>query len=207
MQMAQYIPSKAFNLWDRIPRFFLLQAGPAFASSGAVVKKVTNAMSSGGSGAQEITQQEETRSYIQETYGLSRDMQAQLDDLIVRRMFQESTVGSNSEAMQCLRKEANIWGKCEDYKLFVRDLVDLERSREGPSLKVRAYFAASDSMIGTKGQAYFEGCWHGTGDVEYREVDFTSTIVPGTDHDTLMLSVGVWEKTFRDLIGALEPVS
>ncbi|KAJ5156800.1 hypothetical protein N7492_009603 [Penicillium capsulatum] len=205
MQMAQYLPNKAFSLWDRIPRFFLLQAGPAFASSGAVVKKVTNAISSPGSGAHDITQQEKTRLHIEEFYGLPRDVQAELENLIFRRIFQESTVGSNSEALQCLRKEANTWGKCEDYQVFVRDFRQLERDREGSALMVHAYFAESDSMIGKKGQQYFEECWQGTDDDDNLDsVNFISTTVPGTDHDTLATSVEIWEKIIGDLTRALD---
>lgn len=208
MQLAQYIPNKAFSLWNRIPRFFLLQAGPAFASSGAVVKKVSNAMSPSGSTAQDITEQEKTWRYVEEVYGLSREVQAELDTLMFQRMFQESTVGSNSEALQCLRKEASTWGTCENYKVFVRDWIGSERGREGPSLKVRAYFGESDSMIGKKGQEYFEGCWHEVNDGEQRHaVDFMSTTVPGTDHDTLVQSIQTWEKIIGDVTGALNHVS
>jgi hypothetical protein len=206
MQMLQYIPTKAFGIWHRIPRFFLLQAAPAFASSGAVVKKVTNAISSNDTSSQDNSHQEKQRRHIEEVYGVSRDMQAELDSLMHIYMFEENTVGANSEALQCLRKEPNnTWGKCEDYEVFVREIVDLERGRdrEGAPLKIQAYFAESDVMIGKKGQAYFEERWRGTNG-EYKDVlEFASTTVPGTDHDTLALSVDVWEGIFQ---GVLEVV-
>ncbi|KAJ6004376.1 hypothetical protein N7522_006021 [Penicillium canescens] len=206
MQMLQYIPTKAFGIWHRIPRFFLLQAAPAFASSGAVVKKVTNAISSNDTSSQDNSHQEKQRRHIEEVYGVSRDMQAELDSLMHKYMFEENTVGANSEALQCLRKEPNnTWGKCEDYEVFVREIVDLERGRdrEGAPLRIQAYFAESDVMIGKKGQTYFEECWRGTNG-EYKDVvEFASTTVPGTDHDTLALSVDVWEGIFQ---GVLEVV-
>ena len=119
MQMLQYIPTKAFGLWHRIPRFFLLQAAPAFASSGAVVKKVTNAISLNDTSSQDNSHQEKQRRHIEEVYGVSRDMQVELDNLMFKYMFEENTVGANSEALQCLRKEPyNTWGKCEDYEPF-----------------------------------------------------------------------------------------
>lgn len=113
-------------------------------------------------------------------------------------MFQERTVGSNSEALHCLRKEPNTWGKCEDYEVFVRELVELERGRASVPLRVRAFFAESDSMIGKKGQAYFEKCWHQINDGDFRiGVEFESRIVAGTDHDSLVQSAEVWESIFK----------
>jgi hypothetical protein len=206
MQMLQYIPTKAFGLWHRIPRFFLLQAAPAFASSGAVVKKVTNAISSNDTSSQDNSHQEKQRRHIEEVYGVSRAMQAELDNLMFKYMFEENTVGANSEALQCLKKEPyNTWGRCEDYEVFVREFVDLERGRdrEGAPLKIQAYFAESDVMIGKKGQAYFEERWCGTNGEYKGVVEFASTMVPGTDHDTLALSVDVWEEIFK---GVLEVV-
>ncbi|KAJ5762183.1 uncharacterized protein N7511_005565 [Penicillium nucicola] len=206
MQMLQYIPNKAFDLWHRIPKFFMLQAAPAFASSGAVVKKVTNAISSNDTTSHDNSRQEKQRRHIEEVYGLSRDVQAELDNLMHKYMFEEETVGANSEALQCLRKEpTNTWGKCEDYEVFVRDFVKLERGRDGKAtpLKIQAYFAESDVMIGKKGQIYFEERWCGT-DEEYKDVvEFASTTISGTDHDTLALSVEVWEPIFKELIRVL----
>lgn len=203
MQMAQYVPAKAFSLWDRIPRFMLLQAGPAFASSGAVVKKVTNAISSTGTSTDNNSEQEKRRRLLEESYGVSRDVQVEIESAMIRLMFQESTVGSNSEALQCLRKaSSNTWGTCDNYGAFVREFAQLERGREGPALKIQAYFAESDVMIGQKGQEYFEACWRGAGDGEFQDaIEFASMTVPGTDHDTLPLSVETWERIFGGVSG------
>ena len=76
------------------------------------------------------------------------------------------------------------------------------RDREGAPLKIQAYFAESDVMIGKKGQAYFEERWRGTNG-EYKDVvEFASTTVPGTDHDALALSVDVWEEYFQRCTGS-----
>jgi hypothetical protein len=206
MQMLQYIPTKAFGIWHRIPRFFLSQAAPAFASSGALVKKVTDSFSSNDTSSQDNSRQEKQRRHIEEVYGVSRDIQAELDNLMFKFMFEESTVGANSEALQCLRKEPdNTWGKCEDYEVFVRDFAALERQRgrEGTPLKIQAYFAESDIMIGKKGQTYFEERWCGTNEEHKDAVEFASTTIPGTDHDTLALSVEVWEPIFKGLLHVL----
>jgi hypothetical protein len=205
--MAQYVPSKAFGVWHLIPKFLLLKASPAFASSGIVVTKASNVISSGIGGDGENNSMEigKNRRCIEKDYGLSWDVQAELDGLVMKFMFEENTVGANSEALQCLRKGSDggkTWGKCEDYEVYVRELVTLERSRyEGGAgqLKVRAYFAGNDSMIGKKGQEYVEECWggkEGTGAFE-DVLNFESTTFAELEHDSLLQSAAVLESVFH----------
>ncbi|KAJ5333964.1 uncharacterized protein N7506_007747 [Penicillium brevicompactum] len=197
LKAAQYIPTPAFKLWNHIPRLFLAQDGSATATSGEMVAKFSAMFSSGAEG-----EKDKNRRYIEEHYGLSVDQQNEIDSAMMQFMFKENTVGANSEAMQCLRKESGSWGKCEDYEAYVRELVERERARErvGKPLKVKAYFAEEDSMIGKKGPPYFDKCWHqaGTGGPEDVLV-FESTTVSGTDHDSLVQSGTVWEEILRGL--------
>lgn len=215
MQMARYVPAPAFSLWNRIPQLFLLKAGPAFASSGTVVTKLSNVVFSGGAasgGGQDSSEVEVNRRRIEEEYGLARDVQAELDSLMFKFMFAEDTVAANDEALQCLKK-GGTWGRADDYGEFVRELVELERRRVGDAeciggtarLKVRAYFAESDAMIGKRGQKYVEECWRGKEDGEWQDVlDFQSTTVAGTDHDSLVQSVKALEMVFVDAGGSME---
>ncbi|KAJ5788668.1 hypothetical protein N7457_003658 [Penicillium paradoxum] len=198
MKMAQYIPTPAFKLWHHIPRLFLVQDGSVTASSGAMITKLSAMVSTKSS-----EYQTQNRGYIAQNYGLSPEQQKEIDSSMMQFMFQENTVGSNSEALQCLRKEPNTWGKCEDYEVFVKELAEREGGRAGVPLKVRVFFAESDSMIGVKGQAYIEKCWHQRGDGDSRSViEFDSRVVSSTDHDSLMQSAEAWESIFKEIPGA-----
>lgn len=213
LQMAQYLPVKAFSVWHLIPQFFISTAVPTFAFSGAVVTKLSNSTFPGwGSTANEGTSVKAMNRRKRETdYGLSRDLQDELDTLIPKSMFEEDTVGANSEALLCLKKGgSSTWGKCEEYGLFVRELVDVERQRQGtltstegrPRLKIRTYFAQTDAMIGVKGQSYVEECWRGLDGNEFIDVvDFASITVAGVDHDTLIQSVQTLEMIFAEVKG------
>ncbi|KAK7427772.1 hypothetical protein QQZ08_005710 [Neonectria magnoliae] len=214
MKMLQYIPVSAFSIWHLIPKFFVLTAGPALASSGAVVTKVSNAVSSGGiGGGSDTSELEENRQRVARTYRLTREDQAAIDAHVFRVMFEENTVGANSEALQCLRKGKDwSWGKCENYSVFVNDLVDRERNRRqvgentdgSGKLKVRIYFAETDALSGKQGQAYMERCWKGKDDEDFQDVlDFEASTVFGADHDSTMQSVAVLEKVFVDAGGVL----
>ncbi|CAI7596061.1 unnamed protein product [Penicillium bialowiezense] len=197
LKAAQYIPTSAFKLWNHIPRLFLAQDGSATATSGEMVAKFSAMFSSGAQ-----SEQDKNRRYIEEHYGLSVDQQNEIDSVMMQFMFKENTVGANSEALQCLRKQPNTWGRCEDYEVYVRELVEQEgeRERTGKPLKVKVFFAEEDSMIGKKGPVYFDKCWHqaGTGSPEGVLV-FESTTASGTDHDSLVQSGTVWEEILRGL--------
>lgn len=198
MKMAQYIPTPAFKLWHHIPRLFLANDGSATATSGQMIANLTASFPSKSG-----DDQAKNRLYIAQNYGLSLEQQKEIDALMMQSMFKENTVGSNSEALQCLRKEPNTWGKCDDYEVFVRELVERERGRDGAPLKVQAFFGESDSMIGKKGQAYVERCWHQVDDGDSRGVvEFNSRVVSGTDHDSLVPSAEVWESIFKKMQGA-----
>ncbi|KAE8356357.1 Alpha/Beta hydrolase protein [Aspergillus coremiiformis] len=206
MQIAQYLPGKAFDIWNLIPKFLLLKAGPAFASGAAAMSKTWNVVSSGSSisvSGRSEAEQEKNRRQIEKDYGLARDVQTEIHFLMLRFMFEENTVGANSEAVQCLRMGADCektWGKCKDYGVYVRELVDLESGRDRKPgedrLKVRAYFAETDSMIGKKGQQYVEECWNGNTEGFASALDFETTTFPGLDHDSLVESAEVLKSIF-----------
>ncbi|KAE8392932.1 Alpha/Beta hydrolase protein [Aspergillus alliaceus] len=211
LQMAQYVPTTAFGLWHLIPKFLLLKFGPVITSSGVAIGKISNGISSGVSSSSiaENAESERNRRQIEAEYGISRDVQVEIYDLMLKRMFGENTVGANSEALQGLRKgadSAKTWGKCEDNARYVRELVEIEKARlngGGQRLKVRAYFAGSDSMIGEKGREYVEKCW--SGDIGECEdaLDFEAVAFPGLQHDSLVESAEVWKSIFLQAGGGL----
>ncbi|KAL3467181.1 Alpha/Beta hydrolase protein [Aspergillus heterothallicus] len=202
MQLAQYIPSPAFKLWHQIPRFFVTQATPVLASSGAAVRTLSAASGTIFNQRQE----EEDRTFleanyrrVEREYGVPVAEQAELARLAVNYMFSENTVGANSEALQCLRKgEGADWGVVGEYGSWVSGFVEQEkrRRRDGGDgrvgIRVRVFYAAKDALTGRKGQDYFEQCWRDVAE----GVDFESKWVPGTDHDTVSQAAEVWEQIF-----------
>lgn len=208
MQLLQLIPTKAFSVWNHIPRFFHLKAGPVFASSGAVVTKIQDAFSSGAQDRASASQAEKNRLKIEKDYGLARDTRVEIESLVFQFLFEENTTGANSEALQCLRKETyGTWRKCDDYGQFVKDLVDLERS-SGDSrrerLKIQAYFAESDSMVGKGGQKYMTECWSGHEDF-HDVLDFESRTISDVDHDSISQSAEVLEGIFLAALDRMRP--
>ena len=170
---------------------------PALASSGTVFNKTSGVITSGafgGSNPDETKAVEVNRRKIEAGYGLSRDFQAELDTELPKRIFGESTVGANREALLCLKKgPEGLWGVCDDYKVFIKRLAERERS-ETSKVKVRVFFAAEDSMIGAKGREYMDCCWK-----EQDDLDFESRIVANTDHDSVLQSIEVLESVFREV--------
>ncbi|KAJ5170187.1 uncharacterized protein N7500_002970 [Penicillium coprophilum] len=195
MKLAQYIPTSAFKVWHHIPRLFLVKDGSAIAASGTMIANLTASLPSSSG-----DEQAKNRLYISQNYGLDVDQQKEIDSSMMQCMFAENTVGANSEALQCLRKEPRTWGKCEDYEIFVHELVERERERVGVPLKVQAFFGETDSMIGKKGQAYFERCWRIGAEDSRGSVEFDSRVVSGTDHDSLVPSAEVWEGILAKMV-------
>lgn len=195
MQLAQYVPTKAFTIWHLIPRFFVTQATPALASSGALVHRVSSRNGSSSKAAKDHSFLDANWRRVERDYGVPHAEQAELARLALRFMYKEDTVGANSEALKCLRKGDSSWGVCEDYARCVQTLAARERSTGG-RVSVRAYFAAKDALVGSRGQKYFEGCWRAP---SLEAIDYESTTVDGTDHDTVVQSVEVWEEIFSSV--------
>ncbi|KAJ5763644.1 hypothetical protein N7533_002325 [Penicillium manginii] len=198
MQMARYVPTKAFTLWHHIPRFFVTQASPVLATSGALFNQLSSIGSDATAGTDNSPLSAEDQA-IERDAGLSQKELAELFRLAVPLMFNENTTGANSEALQCLRKsDGQDWGACSDYAECVQTLAARESSA-GTRVSVRAYFASSDAMVGERGKLYFEQCWQAPG---LDAVDFVSETVEKTDHDTVMQLVKVWAKIFASVSGA-----
>lgn len=204
MQMAQALPTSVFGILHHMPKIA--------SASGAAFDKISNLLpSSSGLNAAETAPLERNRQRIESEYGLSMELQKELQPQTLKAMLGENIVGADSEALCCLRKgPVGLWGECDDYAVFVKKLAELERSRrsgDGGSnpekLRIRAYFAETDAMIGKKGQSYMEDCWKGSGGDEFRDMlDFTSTTVKETDHDSVVQSVEVLQQIFIDAGGA-----
>lgn len=196
MQMAQYVPTKAFALWHLIPRFFVTQATPVLAASGALFHPKSSR--SGEAVEENHSSFDANGRRVERDYGVSRAEQAKLFRLALTFMWDENTVGANSEALQCLRKsDGSDWEACSDYAQCAQVLAAREQSIDGP-VSLRAYFASTDALVGSRGQRYFEQCWQAPG---VEAIDFVSTTVDKTDHDTVMQSAEVWGAIFASVGG------
>ncbi|KAL7972197.1 Alpha/Beta hydrolase protein [Trichoderma sp. SZMC 28014] len=203
MQLMQYIPAQVFSVWHHI--------APLLATSGVVVNKASSIFPSTSSNAKD-TPQEKNRQKLVDKYDVSRDFQIERESLAGKLIMKENTVGANSEALLCARKgEGWSWGECDDYATFVETLATAERQKRQMDsgteshgkLKVRAYFAENDIMVGVGGQKYMEDCW-GRGEGSVGDVlDFDSATIADTDHDSLVMSVEVLEKVLTDAGGSL----
>ncbi|KAL4947248.1 Alpha/Beta hydrolase protein [Aspergillus filifer] len=217
MQAASYLPKGLFNYWNSIPRFFVTQASPVLASSGAVMRKMSGSMSSisGLSGSkdtnQSLSQEESDKNFldanykrIQRDYGVPVKESEEVARLALRYMFDENTIGANGEALVCVRKTKGAgadWGVCEDYGECAKTLRGLEGAGR---VELRAYFAEKDALTGSRGQRYFDECWKTSTSSEEEEggVTYVGRTVQGTDHDTLAQAVEVWEEIFGLVSGS-----
>lgn len=191
MRIAQHVPTMAFAFWNKIPRFFVTQASPVLSASGAIVRH----MSPSGSGdshemGEDLSFLNDNWRRVERDYGIPLLEQKELAQLAIRFMHTENTVGANSEAMQVLRKDGGgSWGICSDYAECAQTLATNRFS-------LHAYFAATDALVGKHGQKYFEECWRAPG---VEAIDFVSTTIEGSDHDTVAQSVEAWEDIFSSI--------
>ncbi|KAJ5554594.1 hypothetical protein N7513_004553 [Penicillium frequentans] len=193
MQIVQYLPTKAFAVWNLIPRFFVTQASPVLATSGAVIRRMSlRGDSTTPETAKDLSFLNDNQRRVERDYGVPQSEQTELSRLAIRYMHTENTVGANSEALQCLRKGDSNWGVCSDYAECARTLAGYQTSPDS-GYSIHAYFAATDILVGKRGRKYFETCWQAPG---VEAIDFVSREVEGSDHDTIAFSAEVWEEIF-----------
>ncbi|KAK2043548.1 hypothetical protein LZ31DRAFT_323203 [Colletotrichum somersetense] len=132
-------------------------------------------------------------------------------DRIIDKVFAGSVQGLSEEAILLLKRAEHpgYWGTWGDHDQLVTLLAEGEATATaaagggggggGARLKVDVYFAEADDMIGTgEGPRWFEDCWRAErrGD----RIDFSSCVVPGADHDTIVgLKFDVFERIFRQV--------
>jgi hypothetical protein len=84
-----------------------------------------------------------------------------------------------------MQKDSKDWGIYSSLPTIISSLQRLYPQQSRP-LTIRAYFAASDQIIGKGGRVYFEDCWKKGNDVQ-GQVDFAAKGVDDTDHDNIPL--------------------
>ncbi|QPG97209.1 hypothetical protein C2857_005959 [Epichloe festucae Fl1] len=192
------VPGAAFGSWNNLVKSIATKIGPAIGSSIGTIGKWLPKSTSASDAEFETSK---NRLHWQSGYGLSTEFLDTAPDALLGAMFAENTVGANSEAMQCLKKQGDgTWGECEDFRVFVEKLVAQERSRtQEAKLRVKTLFAENDAIVGQQGQQYMEACWDKS---EFADVlNFTSATVDGADHESLMIMAAVLENVLGDVVG------
>lgn len=137
-------------------------------------------------------------------------MQGALQTQTVEHIFSENTAGSSDEARTCARKAPQgSWGKADDYVVYVKEVAQQERSRNGNNaegtsaakLKVMAFFAATDNIVGEGGRKYVEKCWQGTPGEFDDAFDFRYKTIAGSGHDELVVAFDVWKEIVANIRG------
>ncbi|KAM3464806.1 hypothetical protein NHJ6243_002129 [Beauveria neobassiana] len=210
MQVAQYIPAPAYSLFNGLSRFAARGMLTTVSSSEAVF----NAF---GMGKRSEAEERAVQSWDQENSlklerecGLSTKFQGALQLQTVEHIFSENTAGSSDEARHCARKVAQgSWGKADDYAVFVKEVAEQERSRRGKTtdgvsaakLKVMAFFAATDNIVGEGGRKYVEKCWQGTPGEFDDAFEFRYKTIAGSGHDELVVAFDVWKEIVANILG------
>ncbi|KAK0380330.1 hypothetical protein CLIM01_02321 [Colletotrichum limetticola] len=126
---------------------------------------------------------------------------------LIQKVYSEDTRGLSQDAILLLKRagHSDYWGSWKDYDELVTLLAEAEHNLDvgvvkgAAKLKVDVFWAEEDQMIGVdKGPKWFEDCWR----AEQRRdvIEFSSCVVPGTDHDGIMeLKFDVFERIFRQV--------
>ena len=187
--------------WNQVNKFFATSLIPMKARSSGVFGDIISSIGFGGKRVDDAAE----RTLIKKYYGVTKEVQDAVDQLQDDYAWAEETVGANDESILCLKKAGpGLWGACEDYATFVRELASRERERRDRglnkehNLKVHAFFAESDMMIGKKGQLYFEECW--SKDITAGAVDFEAVTTTNTSHESICdAQRGVLERIFDEV--------
>ncbi|RAL11217.1 uncharacterized protein BO97DRAFT_406424 [Aspergillus homomorphus CBS 101889] len=197
--MAQMLPKGVLNHWNKLIAFTVTKAAPAFVASAGLLSNMSSSLPRIGKSLDP-----EGSERCLATYGMSVEAVETLDKLTMEYLFSENSTGINDEAVVCLKKgPQGLWGACEDLPAYIRQLVQSEQEHrqqhpQTEALQLKAVFADKDSMIGPKGQKYFEHCF--TQADLGGAMSFESVVVPDTDHDSIWSTrTGVLEKLMWDI--------
>ncbi len=200
MSLVGYIPDGILGHWNQLIKGILSLRGgrvhTAIGSSGVAVTALTSIFKLGVD-----EQAEDLERKTKEFCGISPAQLEKLVQMTQKCIFAEDTTGGNEEARLCLKKSGpGLWGACEDYDKYLPVLVEqLKSINDGTvRLKVQAYYAESDIMIGKGGQAFFEKKWSQS---EFADaIDFETFYTPKTDHDTICNPTnGILAKIFDEV--------
>ncbi|KAJ4993327.1 hypothetical protein SVAN01_01302 [Stagonosporopsis vannaccii] len=123
----------------------------------------------------------------------------ELRNLIPTFLFAEGVDGAGQDAQLCLRKPRSIpwctppkhWNDLDDAVHQLENIISEESIRHegGRVWHIDAFHAETDSMVGKKGQAWFNGCWNRDEAANLGPsgaVDYRSQTVKRSDHDFIL---------------------
>lgn len=207
--------------WNKLNGFMATTLLPAIGnSSGLLASFSTASLSSSSTSTSESSLgdssiSDEEQKFI-DAYGMTSSQKSALVSIFLKYMFAEDTTGANDEALLCLRKSPDItWEFCDDYVAYVPQLAQRweeyssSNNRDGsasmttPQLKIQAYFASSDMMVGQGGRKYFESIWNEASCSNV--IQFEGMEVKNTSHDSIGDPTnGAMEKVFEEARKAIE---
>ncbi|KAI4735399.1 hypothetical protein E4T50_14090 [Aureobasidium sp. EXF-12298] len=120
-------------------------------------------------------------------------------------MILTNNSGISADSLLCMQKDGKDWGIYASLPSAIASLHNAYGAKSHDasstsSLTFRAYFAASDALIGQGGQKYFEQCWKDGNAEAEGKVRFEAKVVEGTDHDSIVLTEkGVVGDVFREV--------
>jgi hypothetical protein len=151
----------------------------------------------------------------------------ELRDYIAMFLFAESIDGVSADAQLFLNKPRSVpwcspsleWSDIDHFVPLLSKVMKEDGRLDGHTrtLTIDAFHAASDHMVGKRGQDWFNSCWKGSSSPSARSglsepvqqyshqgYDYRSEVVESTDHDNLVDSAfgasEVWLQRVRDAI-------
>lgn len=199
MNLASKIPSPVIDQLSSLQSFVMSRVAPTLSFSGGLISSSAALLGSKPDEDAEIKVGSDKDAA--EKYGVDIETAKLISSNAVKFHLAEDTTAGNEEAKLCLMKGGSAsWGVLADYEDCVRSIADeVVASSDGGQigrLRVDAFFAASDSLIGKGGQEYFEKCWRR--ESMAGKVDFDSQTCEGTDHDSVLVDfrLGPLKKVF-----------
>ena len=182
--ILKYVPDVLLNNWQSIPRFINTNIAPVIGFSSGISSGISSTISSGLMSSIKASNASAGTSESSEAAARSRAIDAK----IIKYVFAENIEGVGQDAMLCMKRggKENLWGRWEDHDEFVA-LLKFEESRrpvEESMLRVDAFWAESDKMIGKKGAQWFDYCWRQ--EARGSNIEYSHRTVPSTDHETIM---------------------
>ena len=199
MNLASKIPSPVIDQLSSLQGFVMSKVAPTLSFSGGLISSSAALLGSKPDANAEIKVGSDEDAA--EKYGVDIETARLISSNAVKFHLAEDTTAGNEEAKLCLMKGGSAsWGVLADFEACVRSIADEAGANGGDGqiarLRVDAFFAASDVMIGKGGQAYFEKCWRREDIAD--KVDFDSRVCEGTDHDSVLVDfrLGPLRKVF-----------
>ena len=123
----------------------------------------------------------------------------ELRNLIPTFLFAEGVDGAGQDTQLCLRKPRSVpwctssrpWDDVDDAVRQLRHIVstdDADNAEQRVWL-INTFHAESDSMVGKKGQVWFDSCWESdesASSSSHYVMEYGSEVVRGSDHDFLL---------------------